>query len=901
MTPARFPARLLLGWLLLAAAALAHAQDPQRVASVEGVTEYRFANGLRLLTVPDPSVDTVTVHLTILVGSRHEGYGEKGMAHLLEHLLFKDSDKFQNIKQELTRRGARYNGTTAYDRTTYFETLPATEENLEFAIRLEADRLVGGRVAKSDLESEMTVVRNEFEMGENSPGSVLFQRMQQLAFNWHNYGNPIIGARSDIEWVPISRLQAFYRTWYQPDNAILIVGGNLDEKRALALVTKHFGAIPKPERALPPLYTTEPTQDGERSVVLRRVGDTPLVAAFYRMPAGSHADYAALDLLIHALGNVPSGRLHRALVQKGLATSIWASENALRDPGYAHFGARLPNGAAPEPVRDALLEVLENGLQREPLTPEEVERARTVQLKGYENVQSDSRALVRWLAEFAAMGDWRLFYLSRDRIEKVTLEDVQRVARTYFKPANRVSGMFVPTAQPDRAEIPQPPEVGALVAQYKGREDVQQGEAFDPSPQNIEQRLVRRELKNGIRVALLPKKTRGSTVLASLDLYWGDEASKMNRSAACEMAGGMLMRGTKKHTRAELRDAFDRLNASVSVGVGSASIETKRPQLAEVLRLAAEVLLEPAFPPEEFEELRRAAISRAESNLSDPSSIAQERLANHLAPYPEGHWLEPRTTRERINDLKKVTLEQAKGCYQDLVGATGAVFAAVGDFDAEELAKQVEQLFGDWKSPAPYKRIPERFFERPPLETEVRTPDKANAMLRGGLNIRLRDDHPDFPAMVLGSYLLGGSSSARLPQRVREKEGLSYSTYSFFSASALDPAARFGVISIFAPENKSRVESAIREELKRALTQGFTGEEFETTKRGLLEARRIARAQDRSLLERLANYAYLGRTFAWDIDFENRIRALTAAQVREALARQIDPGQISIVKAGDFR
>lgn len=895
----KIPSLLLLPLLALAAA-LAHAQALKPVTTVEGVTEYRLPNGLRVLTVPDPSVDTVTVHLTVLVGSRHEGYGEKGMAHLLEHLLFKDSDKFKDIKQELVRRGARYNGTTAYDRTTYFETLPASDENLNWALSLEADRLVGGRVAKRDLDSEMTVVRNEFEMGENSPGSVLSQRMQRLVFSWHNYGNTIIGARSDIEQVPIERLQAFYRTWYQPDNAVLIIGGRFDVQRALPMVVKHFGPIPRPARTLPALYTTEPTQDGDRSVTLRRVGDTPIVATMYRIPAGSHADYAAIDVLVHVLGNAPSGRLHRALVQKGLASSVWADENALHDPGYAHFGARLAKDAPIGPARDALIGIVE-GLASEPIRPEEVERARTVQIKEYENVQSDTRSLVRWLSEFAAMGDWRLFYLSRDRMQRVTTEEVQRVAMQYLKADNRVLGTFVPTTQPQRAEIPPRPDAAAMVAEYKGREDVEQGEAFDPSPENIERRLIRRELPNGIRLALLPKKTRGGRVFASLSLYWGDETTKMNRATACEMAGGMLMRGTRKHSRAELRDAFDKLNASVSIGVGSASIDTKRAQLADAIRLAAEVLREPSYPPDEFEELRRAALTRAESRLSDPAAIADERLERHLAPYPRGHWLERRTTAERIAGLKAVTLDEAKRCHGDLVGATGAIFTAVGDFDPEAVTKLVEELFANWKSPAPYKRIASRYFERPALEEEVRTPDKANATLRAGLNIALRDDHPDFPALVLGSYLLGGSSAARLPLRVREKEGLSYSTYSFFSASSLDPSASFGVEAIFAPQNKARVEAAIREELKRALDAGFTESEFENAKRGVLESRRLARAQDGSLLGRISNYAYLGRTFAWDVDFEKRIQALTPIQVREALHRHIDLARMSVLKAGDFR
>jgi len=246
--------------LLLCAVCAVAAEAPRKVVSLEGVTEYQLANGLHLLTLPDPSIDTITLHVTYLVGSRHEGYGEKGMAHLLEHLLFKGSKGHPNMKEEFTRRGARRNGTTSDDRTTYFETFAASDDNLAWAIELEADRMLNSFVSKQDLDSEMSVVRNEFELGENNPGSVLFQRMQQAAYPWHNYGNPIIGMRSDIERVPIDKLQAFYRTWYQPDNALLIVAGRFDEARALELVGRHFGALPRPSRALPTAPPQAPPQ-----------------------------------------------------------------------------------------------------------------------------------------------------------------------------------------------------------------------------------------------------------------------------------------------------------------------------------------------------------------------------------------------------------------------------------------------------------------------------------------------------------------------------------------------------------------------------------------------------------------------------------------------------------------
>jgi zinc protease len=873
----------------------------QKAQSIEGVTEYRLANGLRVLTVPDPGSDTTTVHIAYLVGSRHEGYGEKGMAHLLEHMLFRGSKRHPNVKEEFNRRGARWNGTTSNDRTTYFETFAATADNLDWALGMEADRMVNSFVSRKDLDAEMTVVRNEFEMGENNAGSVLFQRMQQLAFPWHNYGNAIIGQRADIERVPIENLQAFYRTWYQPDNAVLIVGGKFDEKKALELVAKHFAPVPKPKRKLPGFYTEEPTQDGEREVTLRRVGENQVVSTLYRVPAGHHPDYPAIDVLTNVLGDVPSGRLHRALVQKGLASHAWGAERGLHDPGFVYFGASLPKDGKLDPARAALVATVES-LKGEPIRAEEVERARTALLNDFEKTQLDTGAYVRALSEFIAIGDWRLFFLYRERLKKVSLADVQRVAEHYLKPANRVLGTFVPTDAPERADIPPSQEWQAALDAFKGEsEGVRLGEAFDPSPKNIESRVVRKDLSNGIRAALLPKTTRGGRVIATLALHWGDEKTLTNREVACSFAGGMLMRGTQKKSRADIKDAFEKLNASVSVSGDGASIEVRRENLAPTLRLVAEVLREPAFSPAEFDELKRAALTGAESQRTDPSAQASLQLARHLALYPKGHPNYTPDVEERIEWLRAATLEDAASCYRGLFGATGADFSAVGEFDPDELARLVEALFGDWRSPSPFVRVPSHHFDRPATEKEVLTPDKANAVLRAGLNVKLRDDNADFPALVLANYLLGGSSTARMPGRVREKEGLSYSTFSSFNASAFDEAGSFRIGAIFAPQNRSRVENAIRDELARAARDGFSAEEVKAGKQAVLEQRRMARTQDRSLASRLSSYLFMKRTFAWDVDFEAKIAALTPAQVNAALRRHFDPDKLSLVTAGDFK
>ena len=890
---------LALGFAPLAPAQPAMPPGMAKVAAVEGVTEYRLENGLRVLLIPDASVDTITVNMTYLVGSRNEGYGESGMAHLLEHLLFRGTPNHPNIKLEFMKHGARFNGTTSFDRTNYFETFPASEANLDWALDLEAERMLKSFVSREDLDAEMTVVRNEFESGENSPFGVLRERVVATAYLWHNYGRPIIGARSDIENVPAERLQAFYRNYYQPDNAVLIVSGKFDEGSALARVAKHFAGLPKPSRKLQATYTVEPNQDGERTVTLRRAGNVQLVSALYHVPPGTHPDYAAIDVLVALIAHVPTGRLHKALVEPGRASFVFGNESQQREPGYAYFGASVREGQPLDAAREVLLETLED-FARKPVTEEEVERARTRLLNDIEKIIAKSSSLAMVLSETVAMGDWRLLFLHRDRLRQLRAADVQRVALAYFKPANRTLGVFVPTVKPDRAEIPAVPDVAAMLKDYRGEGAIAQGEFFDPTPENIEARVIRRMLPGGMKLALLPKKTRGNTVIAQFGLRWGDEASKLGRNTACGIASSMLMSGTRKKTRAQIANEFTRLKTHAGVSGEGGSIETDRENLPQALRLTAEVLRQPAFPEAEFEQLRRAALTSIDIQRNDPGSLAGLDLTRHLNPYPADHWNYSATLDERASRLKALTLEDVKRCYGDFFGASDSELAVVGDFDPDQIVRLATELFGDWKSPLGYARIPARYVDARPIDRNIATPDKANATLRAGMNLRLRDDSKDFPALVLGNYILGGSADSRLNRRVREREGLSYSVGSYLSASSFDEKGEFGIYAIYAPQNRRRIEAALHEELRRALSEGFSTEEVEVAKKGLLQARQVARTQDAAVAGRLMSYLVLERTFAWDTALEKRIASLSAKEVSEAMRRHLDPGKLSFVKAGDF-
>lgn len=874
------------------------------VTSVEGITEYRLENGLRVLLFPDQSKQTATVNITYMVGSRHENYGETGMAHLLEHLVFKGTPKHRNIPQELTEHGSRPNGSTGFDRTNYYETFAATDENLQWALDLEADRMVNSFIDKKDLDSEMTVVRNEYEGGETSPGQVAIKRLLASAFDWHNYSNLPIGNRSDIENVPIDRLKAFYQKYYQPDNAVLLVAGKFDPAKTLQLISDKFGPIPRPSRKIAPIYTTEPTQDGERTVVVRRAGDTQLIFAGYHIPSGAHPDFAALDVLNQILSDEPSGRLYKALIETKKASSIGGFNLQGYDPGIALFSAQLRKTDSLDPARDALIQTVEEFATKAP-TAEEVDRARTNILKNIDLTLNSADRVGLELSEWIGMGDWRLFFINRDRTKKVTAADVQRVAAAYLKPTNRTVGIFAPVDKIDRAEIPPTPDVAALVKDYKGEAIVAEGEAFDPSPANIESRATRVTAPSGLKLILVPKKTRGNTVVVAMTLRFGDEKSLMNRATAAEMAGQMLMRGTTKHTRQQIQDEFDRLKARTGVFGGATSanvsIETKRENLPAVFKLVAEILREPAFPASEFEQLKQETITGIESQRSQPQSVAGNLLARHINPYPKGDVRYIPTPDERIAEIKAATLDDAKKFYSDFYGASAGEVAVVGDFDAKEVEQLMSDLFGSWKSPRPFSRIASPYQERPPLNQAIETPDKANAVFLAVLRLNLSENDPDYPALVLGNYMLGGGFlNSRLAMRLRQKDGLSYSVGSGLSASSFDKNGQFQAFAIYAPQNAAKLETGFREEIEKMLKEGFTGEEVEAAKKGYLQSRQVSRAQDAELSRRLSSSAYAGRTLSWDAEFEKKVAALTPDEINAAMRRYIDLSKITIVKAGDF-
>jgi len=888
---------------IVAAAALAQSTPPlpagvTRGQTVEGITEYRLANGLRFILFPDPSKPTATVNITYLVGSRHENYGETGMAHLLEHLIFKGSKNHPKPDAEFSKRGFQNNGTTWLDRTNYFSTFQASDDNLKWAIDWSADAMVNSFIAKKDLDSEMTVVRNEFEMRQNNPSLQMFERNQALLYDWHNYGKSAVGARSDIENVKIENLQAFYRTYYQPDNAVLIIAGKFDEAKTIRWIADAFGRIPKPKRTLPVLWTVEPTHDGERQFTIRRKGEVQIVTVAYRLPSSLHPDLLAADVAVDVLSDTPNGRLYKALVETGKAAQVFGSTMGARDPGFVVFGAVVKKGEPLEPVAQTMIEIIEGSLRKQPVTEAELKRTLQQTATSFERTLANPQSFGVGLSEYVALGDWRLFFYNRDRVARLTSTTVDEAASRYFVRDNRVVGFFIPEDNLQRAEIPVAPAAAQVLAEFKPAAAGQSGEAFDPSQDNIDKR-TRVVTVGDLKIALLPKKNRGETVNVRTNFRWGDAATLTGRSIEGELAGAMLSRGTDKRTRQQIADEMTRLQMTG----GLLGFQTTRTHLPDSLRLLAEVLRGANFPPAEYQQLQRELVTGLSSQLDNPETLSRDAMSTHFNVYPPG---DPRyhiPLKQRIDAVGKTSLESVKKFYADFYGTARGEISIVGDFNDKEVESLLKELFAGWSSKSPYARIDREYREVKPVRLMVDTPDKENAVFRARLDFPLRDDDPDAPALLIANEIFGGGSglSNRLMVRLRQKDGLSYGVGSGVSLGSRERYSTFTIGGLSAPQNVNRAEQAVREEMERALKEGFTAAEVEDAKKGLLQARTLNRSQDPVVAGAWISNLDLGRTFAFSKQFEERLRAVTPEQVNAAFRKYVDPARMTFVIAGDAK
>ncbi len=532
-------------------------QGWQAGVELAGISEWTLPNGLRVLILPDPSQPTLTVNMVYLVGSRMETRGDRGVAHLLEHMLFKGTPTFPEIPRALREKGARFNGTTWLDRTHYFETLPASNDNLRFALQLEAERMNQVAIEEDELNRELGVVKNELLRGENVPGRVLFQRVMATAYQRHGYGHPTIGLMDDLNEMTVERVRHYYETHYVPNRAVLVVAGDVQVEQVLDEIEKRFGGM---EPCRIPVEETsrfgEPPQDGPRQIELRRVTEVSELVAGYHVPAGGHVDFAALQLLVHICSLRPTGRLYRQLVEQSVGSAVSSVALALHDPGVFLVSVDVPDTEAIENAETTMLRIIETELA-EGVSTEELARASNEIQKRATLEMADSSRLAVALTEAIALGDWRYYFLQKEQHRKVTCEDIQRVASTYLVESNRTLGRLIASKRDQKIEVPGHTAGDLLTNANHVVHGPTPGEPFATSLHEVEERIGRDKLASRFRIAKLDRQTRGDLVTFVARFRFGNERALVGQSAATRLLADWMMRGSKQRDHWESKTPCD--------------------------------------------------------------------------------------------------------------------------------------------------------------------------------------------------------------------------------------------------------------------------------------------------------------------------------------------------------
>ena len=875
---------------------------PEKIITIEGITEYRLQNGLRVLLGPDSSKPTVTMNLVYQVGSRHEGPGEAGMAHLLEHMLFKGTEAVADPKSAFTRRGMRWNGSTSYDRTNYYAHFAASQENQDWLLAWFADTMSNIRITAEQLDGERPVVRNEMQSSQNRPERMLHQQLMGTAYEFHPYGRTVIGNESDLAGVQPAQLQAFYQRYYRPDNAVLVITGDFDPQPTLAAVDQAFSKVPRPTDPILEPYTLDRAQQGERDVKLRRSGGIPLLSAGYHMMPGAAREAVAMAALAVMLTRQPDGPLYEALVKPGIAVSVYGYPIALHDPGLLQFGATLADASRREEAWQTIRAILEDTL---PLTEASLARTKQDFANARRELMESPESLGIALTESMALGDWRLLFAQGDWMQALTLEEITAVAKQYLVRANRTVAWYLPTDDPQRAPAPARVNVAKLLEDHSWGQRTDFEADFALTPQSIEERTVTGSLAGGgLEYALLPRRTKGDRVTVVLRLQWGDLANLSGRWRDADMLGRMMMTGTRSLPLQQLEDQLRQLDARMDLDASETgaqlSLQVTRDKLDDALALAAQALKEPVFPADIYEERKRRLIASIESRREQPEALVADALRRAGHDYPPADPRHYRTPDQRIADLQSHTLERMQAFYRDFAGASHGQFTAVGECDPQTIKTWLESSLGNWTSPKSYARIDRPFHPLPGGRRFLSVPDMPNAVYLQTHAIQMSEDDADYPALALALRLFGGDAGSRVSKRLREQDGLTYGAY---AALNVDREVRNGAITIraiHAPANLARVEAALKEELAAVLRDGFSQTELDDLRKAWALRRAQALADEGNVASILASNLYWDNTMKRWSDFDEEIRTTSLDEVNAAFRKYVQPDQALIIGAGEY-
>lgn len=887
----------------------------EKVKELEGVEEYLYTpNGLKILLVQDNAAPVVNVQMVYNVGSKYEVPGNTGSTHLLEHLMFKGTEKFNkskgtSIDAELTRYGAQMNATTWNDRTNYYETIPS--DKIELAIEIEADRMRNLLLLKEDKEAEMTVVRNEFERGENNPNSLLSKELWATAYMAHGYHHSTIGWRSDIEKMPMKVLRDFYDTYYWPNNAWLTVVGDFHKDELFKMVDIYFGKVSKATHVIPQPYTEEPPQYGPRKIVINKAGETSVISVAYKIPGALNDDVPALVILADALGSGPSSVLNKEFVDTGLTYYAFASASQFAEHGLFSVSLGFDPEKNSEEMNAKLLESLEK-VKEEGIPQADIDRI-IANLNAQTILGRDgSGSIASELTEYIAGGDWTEYINESKKLAKVTAADVARVAKKYLVADQSTTGYFIPKKAGSNPESVEGEAKRAMEA--GGKYFYRNPEMFpnvankveasaldgDASKEALSNENFIRKTVAGIDVIIKKTGAKGFvTVYGSFPI--GDFFDGKNNEMIPTLTTAMLSKGTTKNDKFQFSQKLENLGVDIYVGSDNDNVSISFKSLSKdvdtVIAMLAEELRYPLFDEKEFDLLKQQFIGNMQQGLSDPGTQGSIVLTQNL--YPVGHPNSSTSIEKSIENIKDAKLEDIKAFQKKYFGPADMHLVAVGDVDTKIVYRSLEKNFKNWNGGV--KRSLKSFNVKKGdgLTKVVTIPEKPSAELFIGQYTGMRRSNADFLPFYIGNSVLGGGFSGRLMLTVRDEAGLTYGIYTRQDGYIFADGYWF-INASFNPELFATGKEATLTELRKWSEKGITAEELKDKKSSLIGGFKIGLSTTQGMASNILAVVQRGEQPDYIYEYPAMLEAVTLEEVNAAIKKYIDVEKLVIIEAGSL-
>lgn len=877
------------------------------VKSSGGIDEYHCTlNDLTVLLMENHSAPVVTFMVTYHVGSRNEAIGHTGATHLLEHMMFKGTTNYNrdlgnDVVPTLQNIGAQINATTWMDRTNYFELLPS--EHLELAVSIESDRMKNLLLRDEDRQPEMTVVRNEFERGENDPHEALDKNLWATAYQAHPYHHSTIGWRSDIEGVSTDRLRQFYETYYWPNNATVTIIGDFVKDEALQLVLEKFGKYPRSPEIIPEMYTTEPEQEGARRILVKRAGQTGIVGIAHKTPAGLSDDTYPIQLLSRILGGGKSSRLYKKIVDKGLATSLSIWDTPFHDNGLFITYAFLTPGTDHAKVEQIILKEYEN-IKKNGVADKEILRVKG-QIRAEQAFSRDgSYSIASNLNEAIAIGDWTYYTNFISRIDEVSPADIQRVAKAYLDEDQSTTGYFIPKndkasgggggGEPGNGLGPKH-FLNAIVM-----DTPQENGGSETVTPSIAEQIVDSIPLEGLR--LLTMQTDVDEVVTMRGSFLGgDMYNPEDNSMVADVTAAMLDQGTKDKSKFEISEALESVGARVSFSSDQYRVRFNarclKDDVSLVLSLIAEQLREPAFNKKDLDTVAKRYVGNLKRSKDDTNQQAARKFLQTL--YPDNHPNYPEDVDTRIADIEAITVKDLKSFHKKNYGLGTVTLVAVGDVDNKEISREARDAFDGWKTTAlTIKEMDVTANSVNATKIYVTMTDKTSTDMYIGQPIGISRNNEDYYSFMVGSFILGGNFSARLMQTVRNEQGLTYGIAAWIGGIDDGNDGYWNVWGTFSPELLEKGYEASMTQLEKWVNDGVSAEELIAKKSTITGTFKVGLATTRGMVNQILTNAERGRPNSHLDDFPGIINALTLERVNEAIKRYVNLEKIVFVAAG---